>query len=64
MSNENGNRIREARVQAGLKQKELAEKTKQTADEAKQSNLQSSSFTNPHPPHNIKKRKIAGEKAP
>ena len=45
-------------------EKELAEKTKQTADEAKQSYLQSSSFTNPHPPHNIKKRKIAGEKAP
>lgn len=42
------------------KQKELAEQTKQTADEAKQSYLQSSSFTNPLPPHNIKKRKIAG----
>ena len=42
------------------KQKELAEQTKQTADEAKQSYLQSSPFTNPHPPHNIKKREIAG----
>ena len=41
-------------------EKELAEQAKQTADEAKKSNLQSSSFTNPHPPHNIKKRKIAG----
>lgn len=45
-------------------EKELAEQAKQTADEAKQSYLQSSSFTNPHPPHNIKKREIAGAKAP
>ena len=45
-------------------EKELAEKTKQTADEAKKSYLQSCPFTNSHPPHNIKKRKIAGEKAP
>ena len=41
-------------------EKELAEQAKQTADEAKKSYLQSSSFTNPHQPHNIKKRKIAG----
>lgn len=41
-------------------EKELAEQAKQTADEAKKSYLQSSSFTNPHPPHNIKKRKITG----
>lgn len=41
-------------------EKELAEQAKQTADEAKKSYLQSSSFTNPHPPHNIKKREIAG----
>lgn len=45
-------------------QTELREKIKQTADEAKQSYLQSSSFTNPHPPHNIKKRKITGAAAP
>lgn len=45
------------------KQKELAEQTKQTADEAKQSYLQSSSFTNPLPPHNIKKWKITGAAA-
>lgn len=41
-------------------EKELAEQAKQTADEAKQSYLQSYPFTNPHSPHNIKKRKIAG----
>ena len=40
-------------------EKELAEQAKQTAYEAKQSYLKSS-FTNPHPPHNIKKRKITG----
>lgn len=45
-------------------EKELAEQTKQTADEAKKTYLQSCPFTNSHPPHNIKKRKIAGEKAP
>lgn len=44
-------------------EKELAEQTKQTAYKAKQSYLQSSSFTNPHSPHNIKKREIAGAKA-
>lgn len=44
-------------------EKELAEKTKQTADEAKKSYLQSCPFTNPHSPHNIKKREIAGAKA-
>lgn len=41
-------------------QTELREKIKQTADEAKQSHLQFPPFTNPHPPHNIKKREIAG----
>lgn len=45
-------------------QTELRKKIKQTADEAKQSYLQSSSFTNPHPPHNIKKRKITRAAAP
>lgn len=44
-------------------EKELAEQAKQTADEAKQSYLQSYPFTNPHTPHNIKKREIAGAKA-
>lgn len=44
-------------------EKELAEQTKQTADEAKKSYLQSCSFTNSHPPHNIKKRKITGAAA-
>jgi hypothetical protein len=44
-------------------QTDFCEKIKQTAYKAKQSYLQSS-FTNSHPPHNIKKRKIAGEKAP
>ena len=44
-------------------EKELAEKTKQTADEAKKSYLQSCPFTNLHPPHNIKKRKITGAAA-
>lgn len=44
-------------------EKELAEQAKQTADEAKKSYLQSSPFTNPHPPHNIKKREIAGAAA-
>lgn len=41
-------------------QTDFCEKIKQTAYKAKQSYLQSSSFTNPHPPHNIKKRKITG----
>lgn len=44
-------------------EKELAEQAKQTAYKAKQSYLQSSSFTNPHTPHNIKKRKITGAAA-
>ena len=44
-------------------EKELAEKTKQTADEAKKSYLQSCPFTNLPPPHNIKKRKITGAAA-
>lgn len=44
-------------------EKELAEQTKQTADEAKKSYLQSCPFTNSHPPHNIKKRKITGAAA-
>lgn len=44
-------------------EKELAEQTKQTADEAKQSYLQSCPFTNSHPPHNIKKWKITGAAA-
>ena len=44
-------------------QTDFCEKIKQTAYKANQSYLQSS-FTNSHPPHNIKKRKIAGEKAP
>lgn len=44
-------------------EKELAEQAKQTAYKAKQSYLQSSSFTNSHLPHNIKKRKIAGAAA-
>lgn len=38
----------------------LRKKIKQTAYKAKQSYLQSSSFTNSHLPHNIKKREIAG----
>ncbi len=41
-------------------QTDFCEKIKQTADKTKQSYLQSYPFTNPHPPHNIKKRKIAG----
>lgn len=41
-------------------QTELRKKIKQTADKAKQSYLQSYPFTNSHPPHNIKKRKITG----
>ena len=44
-------------------EKELAEQTKQTADEAKKSYLQSCPFTNLHPPHNSKKRKIPGAAA-
>ena len=46
-----------------ITEKELAEQAKQTAYKAKQSYLQSSSFTNSHLPHNIKKRKIAGAAA-
>lgn len=44
-------------------EKELAEQAKQIADEAKKSYLQFSPFTNPHTPHNIKKREIAGAAA-
>lgn len=44
-------------------QTDFCEKIKQTAYKAKQSYLQSSSFTNSHPPHNIKKRSITGAAA-
>lgn len=44
-------------------QTDFCEKIKQTAYKAKQFYMQSSSFTNFHPPHNIKKRKITGAAA-